>query len=118
MTDRTQSFPRQYARTRRFTLGQPRSFSVGADGSRVAFLRSPGGEDPMTCLWVLDVDARAERLVADPRTLLGEGNGEEALADQERARRERARETAGGIVAYAADPNLTLAAIGLGGRLF
>jgi dipeptidyl-peptidase 4 len=112
---RLESFPRQLARTRRFTLGHPRSFAVAADGSRVAFLRSPGGEDPMTCLWVLDVNAASERLIADPRTLLGE---DEHLSDQERARRERARETAGGIVAYGADRDLRVAAFGLGGRLF
>jgi dipeptidyl-peptidase-4 len=114
--DSTISFPRQYARTQRFTLGHPRSFSVAADGSRVAFLRSPGGEDPMTCLWVLDVETRRERLVADPRVVLGEAN--EHLSDQERARRERARETAGGIVAYAGDRDLRVAAFALGGRLF
>ena len=34
------SFPRQYARTRGFNLGTPRSFSVADDGSRVAFLRT------------------------------------------------------------------------------
>jgi hypothetical protein len=32
------SFPRQKARTRNFTLGAPRSFEVAADGSRVVFL--------------------------------------------------------------------------------
>jgi dipeptidyl-peptidase-4 len=111
-----ESFPRQLARTRRFTLGHPRSFAVAADGSRVAFLRSPGPEDPMTCLWVLDVKEATERLVADPRTLLGEDH--EHLSDEERARRERARETAGGIVAYGADRDLRVAAFGLGGRLF
>jgi dipeptidyl-peptidase 4 len=111
-----ESFPRQLARTRRFTLGHPRSFAVAADGSRVAFLRSPGGEDPMTCLWVLDVDSATERLVADPQTLLGEED--ERLSDEERSRRERARETAGGIVAYGADRDLRVAAFGLGGRLF
>jgi dipeptidyl-peptidase-4 len=112
----SESFPRQLARTRRFTLGHPRSFAVAGDGSRIAFLRSPGGEDPMTCLWVLDVDAATERLVADPRALLGEED--EHLSDEERARRERARETAGGIVAYGADRDLRVAAFGLGGRLF
>jgi dipeptidyl-peptidase-4 len=94
----------------------PRSFSVARDGSRVAFLRSPGGEDPNTCLWVLDVETATERLVADPRALVG--GGEEHLSDEERARRERARETAGGIVAYAADPDLQVAAFALSGRLF
>jgi dipeptidyl-peptidase-4 len=111
-----ESFPRQLARTRRFTLGAPRSFSVAADGTRVAFLRSPGGEDPMTCLWVLDVATATERLIADPRSLTGDE--EEHLSDEERARRERARETAGGIVAYGGDRELRRAAFGLGGRLF
>ena len=44
----TESFPRQKARTRDFTLGAPRSFEVAADGSRVVFLRSPAGDDPQT----------------------------------------------------------------------
>ena len=50
----TESFPRQQARTRRFTLGLPRSFQISPDGDRVAFLRSRGGADPVNCLWVLD----------------------------------------------------------------
>ena len=110
------SFPRQYARTQRFSLGAPRSFSVAADGSRVTFLRSPGGEDPNTCLWVLDVETTTERLVADPKQLVS--GGEEHVSDEERARRERARETAGGIVAYAGDRDLRIAAFALAGRLF
>ena len=51
----TESFPRQEARTRRFTLGVPRAFRVSPDGSRVTYLRTQGGSDPVTCLWVLDV---------------------------------------------------------------
>ena len=76
----TESFPRQDARTRRFTLGVPRAFRVSPDGARVAFLRTQGGGDPVTCLWVLDVDDGTERLVADPRTLGGpaQENGAEA----------------------------------------
>lgn len=110
------SFPRQYARTRRFTLGRPRSFSVAEDGSRVVFLRSPAGDDPVTCLWVLDVDGGTERLVADPRALVGEG--ERGLSDAERIRRERAREMAEGIVAYGPDPGLRRATFALSGGLF
>jgi dipeptidyl-peptidase-4 len=110
------SFPRQYARTQRFSLGRPRNFAVSADGTRVAFLRTRGGEDPLTCLWVLDVETASERLLADPMDLLG--SAEEALTEQERARRERARETAGGIVGYGVDPDLRVAAFSLAGRLF
>ena len=45
----TDSFPRQQARTRGFSLGAPRSFQISPDGGRVAFLRSRGGNDPVTC---------------------------------------------------------------------
>ena len=110
-----ESFPRRYARTQRFTLGRPRSFTVADDGSRVALLRSPAGDDPVNALWVFDVDAAGERLVADPGVLEA-GQGE--LPRAERVRRERARESAGGIVAYATDPGVTVASFSLGGRLF
>ena len=113
----TDSFPRQKARTRNFTLGAPRSFEVAPDGSRVVFLRSPAGDDPRTALWVLDVAERRERLIADPVDLM-EGTAGEAESAEERARRERARETAEGIVAYATDRGVRMAALVQSGRLF
>ena len=111
----TESFPRQEARTRRFTLGEPRAFRVSPDGSRVAYLRSAGGADPVTCLWVLDVGSGRERLVADPRAMHADA---EDLTPAERARRERVREQAGGIVAYTTDTELTVAAFALSGRVY
>src|SRR3546814_8930697 len=68
-------FPRQCGRTQRFTRGAPRNVTVAPDGARVAFLRAAGPEDPVTSLWVLDVDGPAgtERCVADPRDLLAGG---------------------------------------------
>src|SRR5690242_15275584 len=117
----TESFPRQDARTRRFTLGVPRAFRVSPDGARVAFLRTQGGGDPVTCLWVLDVADGTERLVANPRTLGGPApeNGAEAdLPPEERARRERVREQAGGIVTYATNKDLTLAVFPWSGRVW
>src|SRR6202167_4028935 len=111
----TESFPRQDARTRRVTLGVPRAFRVSPDGARVAYLRTKGGADPVTCLWVLDVDRGQERLVADPRTVgpNREGAGQEDLPPEERARRERVREHAGGIVAYPTDRAVTVGAFAL-----
>lgn len=114
-----ESFPRQAARTQNFTLGPPKAMTVAPDGSRVAFLRSPGGSDRSTCLWVVDVTdgtAGTERLVADPRALLA-GGGEQ-LSAQEQARRERTRTAAGGIVDYATDEACSLAAFALSSRLF
>lgn len=112
----TESFPRQYARTRRFTLGIPRSFDISPNGSRVAFLRSRSGTDPVTCLWGLDVATGAQRVVADPR-VCGSGPVED-LPAEERARRERARERAGGIVSYACDKERGCAVFALSGQVY
>lgn len=121
MTMRTQlSFPRQHARTQRYTLGAPRSFTISPDGSRVIFIRSSSGTDRRGRLWVLDLEAGTdgtrERVAADPDVLLG--GADEQLSVQERARRERSRESAAGIVAYAVDGAAELAAFTLSGRLF
>ena len=119
----TDSFPRQHARTQRFTLGEPRNITVSPDAKRVVFLRSAGGSDPVNALWVFDVATSTERLVADPRVLLATG-GDETRGDihdlpaEEQVRRERAREGAGGITSYATDSNATVVAFALAGRLF
>lgn len=123
------SYPRQQARTRRFTLGVPRAFSVAADSSRVAFARTTAGDDPVHRLWVLDLPSGAdgtdagsspgERLVADPAELLGEDAGtDHDLPPEERARRERAREAGGGIVSFVTDAAVSGAVYALAGRLF
>ncbi|MFA9429249.1 prolyl oligopeptidase family serine peptidase [Egicoccus sp. AB-alg2] len=114
------NFPRQHARTRRFTLGVPRAFRFDPTGRRLLFLRSPDGEDPVTGLWELDLDAVAdgadgERCLVDPAALGAEDPSD--LPPEERARRERAREMAGGITSYATDRDATLVAFTLGGRL-
>ena len=114
----TDTFPRQHARTQRFTLGEPRNVIVSPDGERVVFLRSAGGSDPVNSLWVLDVASGTERLVADPRVLLAEDDAPADLPAAERARRERAREGAGGITSYATNRNATVVAFALAGRLF
>ncbi len=111
------TFPRQYARTQRLTLGDPRTITVSPDDRRVVFLRSASGSDPVNCLWVMDSSSGEERLVADPRQLLTPGD-DTGLPPEERARRERSRESAGGVVAYATDSRVSVAAFALGGRLF
>jgi dipeptidyl-peptidase-4 len=118
MTD-VQSFPRQSARTQRFTLGTPRSYTIAPDRSRVAFLRSKTGTDRVNCLWVLDLPAGGEaqeRLAADPVALLH--GGAEQLSATERARRERARQGGAGLVDYSTDEAVTHAAYALSSRLF
>ena len=108
------SFPRRQAVTRRFTLGAPRDIRVAADGGRVLFLRSAGPVDPLNSLWEFDPATGRERLVVDA-TALGADEGD--LPAEERARRERARESGGGIVAYDATADLGVAVFALGGQL-
>lgn len=93
--------PHQLARTRRFSLGTPSRFTVSPDGDTVFFLRSRAGQDPVSCLWALDVPTGKERLLADPRR----------LTDPQ-------QEPSGGIVDYAADDACTVLAFTLGGRLW
>ncbi|MCH7790258.1 MAG: DPP IV N-terminal domain-containing protein, partial [Acidobacteria bacterium] len=93
----TDSFPRQFARTRRFSLGVPRGFRIDRNERQVLFLRSMDGSDPFTCLWRFDLEKASESLLVGPDTLAVD---EAVLSDEERARRERARESAGGIVTY------------------
>lgn len=111
----TDTFPRQQARTQRFTLGAPRNLTVAPDGSRVAFLRSAGPEDALTSLWVLDLASGTEQVVADPGALLA-GDATD-LPPEERVRRERARESAAGITGYATDAAHRVVAAALAGQL-
>ncbi|HEY1734268.1 MAG TPA: DPP IV N-terminal domain-containing protein, partial [Acidimicrobiales bacterium] len=110
MTSPDESFPRQRARTQRFTLGEPRTVSVCADGRRVLFLRAAAGDDPRTGLWRLDLPAGEEQAVVDPAA-------DDDLPAAERMRRERVREGASGVVSYACDDAGRVAAYALGGRL-
>ena len=112
-------FPRQLASTRYFTLGVPRAVTVSRDGGRVLFLRTRGGEDPVTCIWRLDLadgGGGRERLLADPAASWSLGSDD--VPEAERVRRERARELAAGIVAYSADEACRTVVFALDGGLW
>jgi dipeptidyl-peptidase-4 len=80
----------------------------------VVFLRSGAGDDPVLKLWVLDVATGSETCLFDP---LAEPGSDVELTPAERARRERKRERATGVVAYACDREVTGAVFVEGGRL-
>ncbi len=109
------SFPRQQARSQRFTVGAPRTFAVSPDGSRVFFLRPATATSRANGLWELNTTTGAERLLADPARLLTDP---EDLPAEEKARRERTRESGAGIVAYALSKDANVASFALSGRLF
>ncbi|MBM9507006.1 S9 family peptidase [Actinacidiphila acididurans] len=91
-------FPQQLVRTRRFALGVPGGFTVTGDGRAVLFVRERGGDDPVGCLWRLDLASGRERVLADPRRL-GEAAGR-------------------GITGYATDRDGRLAVFALGGAVW
>lgn len=106
MTHAPDTFPRQQARTRRFQSGRPRSFAIAGD--RLLFIRSADGSSPVGDLWLLD---GTERRIVDAAALLGSGD----LPAQERARRERMRESSSGITAFSVDRDGSLAAFTVSG---
>ena len=110
------SFPRQNARTQRFTLGTPRSFSITEDGAFVLFFRSRGAEDSRTCLWSMEIATGTEELLADPMLILGDSD--ENLPSAEKIRRERARESASGILNYSTDASGRKFVFALAGDLY
>ena len=116
LDDETVPFPRLYARTQRFTLGEPRNFTVTAGGRTVLFIRTADGTSRSGLLWAFDVESGTERVLADPSVLLG--GSDEDLSPEERARRERAREAAGGIVSYSVDDAGDTVAFALSGRVW
>ena len=108
------TFPRQYARTQRLSLGEPRNFTVSPDGSRLVFARSTSGQDSVNSLWILNLSTGVETQILDPRTV---GTDLSQLTAEELRRRERAREGAGGVVTYACDSAVTKAVTVLGGYI-
>jgi dipeptidyl-peptidase 4 len=94
----TSSFPAQTSRTRRFTLGVPEQFTIALGGSAVLFLRSRAGDEPVTCLWALDLGSGIDRVLADPAELTGASGS--------------------GIGGYATDAAGQLAAFALNGELW
>ena len=74
------TFPRQNARTLRFTLGRPRTFSVSDDGRTVLYVRSASGTDRVGLLWRWTSDD-GEVLLVDPTELLS--GADEELSPEE-----------------------------------
>ena len=108
------TFPRQYARTQRLSLGEPRNFTASPDGTRVVFARSTSGQDSVNSLWVLDLPTGIETQILNPRSI---DTDLSQLTPEELRRRERAREGAGGVVAYSCDAHVTTAVAILGGQI-
>lgn len=96
------------------TLGHPRVFTLSADGTRLCYLQARSRDDRRQALWIVDLDGDADpTLLVDPDDL---GDDLDTSA-AERAHRERTRERASGITAYATTPDLGTLTFAHGARL-
>ncbi len=111
------TFARRSARTRRFTLGLPRSVRSVAtkDGPAAYFLRAATGDDPVNQLVRLDLSTGQETVVVDPYALAVDDT---KMTAEERAQRERLREQAGGVTSFDMTKDGTTIVFTLGGELF
>jgi len=88
---------REFATTRSYTVGQPGHISITPDADAVLFLRAPQAGKPQD-LFSFAVATGELKTLANTESLLG--GRSETLTVEEKARRERMRETAAGITGY------------------
>lgn len=75
----------------------PRSVRLSPDGKRVTFLQGKADEQERLDLWEYNLADQQSRMLVDSENLMP---GEENLSDEEKARRERMRLFAKGIISY------------------
>jgi dipeptidyl-peptidase-4 len=109
------AFLRALAETRSFTNGRPQSVTLTPDGSTALFLRALPRKAELR-LYAFDLATGTERELASPETVLG-ARGEQ-LSPEEKARRERMRISARGIVGYELSKDGRQVLFTLGGRAF
>jgi dipeptidyl-peptidase 4 len=105
----------QIAATGRFRLGRPNSITLTPDGKAVLFLRS-GPRDVVQDLYEYDVPRKTERVLLTAAGILS--GADEQLSIEERARRERQRQTARGIASFQLSRDGRRILVPLSGRLF
>lgn len=108
-------FLRQWSLTRGFALGRPRNITITPDGSAVLFLRS-GPRDVVQNLYSYDVATGEEKVLLTAERLLG--GQDEKLTPEEKARRERMRQSSRGIISYSLSEDGKRIVVPLGGKVF
>lgn len=107
------AFLQSLAQTRSFTLGRPGSVQLTPDGRTALFLRALPRKAELR-LFAFDLTTAQTRELVAPESVLGAGD--EQLSADEKARRERMRISARGIVAYELSKDGALVLFSLGGR--
>lgn len=106
---------RDLAETRNYSLGRPIAPRVTPDGRHAIFLRG-GSRDPILRLYELELDSGRERELLTPAQLLG--SAEETLSAEEKARRERQRQSLRGFTFFELSRDGRRLLVSLSGKLY
>src|SRR5690606_28833472 len=93
----------------------PRSLTMAPDGSRVTYLKGKPDDADRLDLWEYHIKDAEHRLLVDADSLV---SGDEVLSDEEKARRERMRLFATGIISYSWSKNSDALLFPLNGDLY
>jgi dipeptidyl-peptidase-4 len=93
----------------------PRSLSMAPDGSRVTYLKGKTEDANRLDLWQYHIKDGKHSLLVDADSLI---SGAETLSDEEKARRERMRLFASGIISYSWSKNSDALLFPLNGDLY
>jgi dipeptidyl-peptidase 4 len=93
----------------------PRALTMAPDGSRVTYLKGKPEDADRLDLWEYHIKDAKHRLLVDADSLV---SGAEVLSDEEKARRERMRLFASGIISYSWSKNSDALLFPLNGDLY
>jgi dipeptidyl-peptidase-4 len=113
--DASLKYFRDLAETRNYTLGRPVSPRITPDGKHVVFLRALP-RNPTLRLFEVELASGRERELLTPERLLGAA--EEKLSAEEKARRERQRQSLRGFTAFQMSPDGARLLVTLSGKLY
>jgi dipeptidyl-peptidase 4 len=115
-TDENLAYFKDVVETRNFTLGRPVSPRLTPDGAHVIFLRASTPRNPSLRLFEFEVATGQERELLSPEQLLG--GSEENLSPEEKARRERQRQSLRGFTSFQMSPDGARLLVILSGRVY
>ncbi|MBU1308378.1 MAG: S9 family peptidase [Gammaproteobacteria bacterium] len=93
----------------------PRSLTMAPDGSRVTYLKGKANDANRLDLWQYQIKSGQHSVLVDADNLV---SGAEVLSDEEKARRERMRLFASGIISYSWSKNSDALLFPLNGDLY
>ncbi|MCO7223961.1 S9 family peptidase [Pleionea sp. CnH1-48] len=96
------------------TGSAPRTVKLSPDGQLISYLKNRKDEQERLDLWAYDVSSKKHRMLVDSKALAAD----EELSDEEKARRERMRLFARGIVSYFWSPESDALVFPLAGDIY